>query len=235
MNDISNGFTFVFNNKDLLWHLTQTHLALSLEAILISIVIAVPLGLWLGHIHRGSFIAINISTLGRALPSLAVLSILLPVLGIGREVVVIALVVLAFPPILTNTYAAMDEVDPDAVEAAKGMGLRPLQVVLKVELPLARSLIFAGIRVSTVFVVATATLAGYFGGGGLGNIIQNEASYKLAGVIGASYVIIVLAFLAQLLFLGIERLVTPWALRRERRQPEIGTAVERTVLTSQTV
>lgn len=222
MSNFANAFTFDLHHKTLLWHLTQTHVALSLEAIAISIVVAVPLGLWLGHIHRGSFVAINISTLGRALPSLAVLSILLPLLGIGRTVVIIALVVLAFPPILTNTYAAMDEVDPDVVEAAKGMGLRPLQVVLRVELPLARSLIFAGIRVATVFVVATATLAGYFGGGGLGDIIQNEASYKAAGVIGASYVIIVLAFLAQLLFLAVERAVTPSALRRERqlaRQP----------------
>ena len=115
---------------------------------------------------------------------------------------IIALVVLAAPPILTNTYVAVDQVDADTVDAAKGIGLRPWQVMTRVELPLALPLIFAGIRTSTVFVIATATLGGFFGGGGLGDIISNQASYGLRGVIGASYVLIVLAFLSQALFLA---------------------------------
>ena len=127
--------------------------------------------------HRFSFLAINISNIGRALPSLGVLAILLPIVGIGKTDVIIALVVLAFPPILTNTYVAVDQVDAETVDAAKGIGLRPWQVLLRVELPLALPLIFAGIRTSAVFVIATATLAGFFGGGGLGDIISNEASY----------------------------------------------------------
>ena len=126
---------------------------------------------------------------------------------------IIALVVLAAPPILTNTYVAVDQVDADTVDAAKGIGLRPLQVIMKVELPPALPLIFAGIRTATVFVIATATLGGIFGGGGLGDIISNEASYGLDGVIGACYVLIVLAFVSQAVFLLIERLVTPEGMR----------------------
>jgi osmoprotectant transport system permease protein len=216
MNDFVAGFHFVFDRWDLVWSKTVEHLELSAKAIIIAVVIGVPLGVFLGHIHRFSFLAINVSNIGRALPSLGILSILLPWLGIGTTDVIIALVVLAVPPILTNSYVAVDQVDTDTVDAAKGIGLRPWQVLTKVEMPLALPLIFAGIRTSAVFVVATATLAGFFGGGGLGDIISNPASYRLSGVIGASYVLIVLAFASQLVFFGIEWLVTPPGLRRTR-------------------
>ncbi len=211
------GFTFIGDNTDLLKHDFYTHLALSGEAVAIALVLGVPLGVWLGHIHRFSFVAINISNLGRALPSVAILAIFLPLVGIGKTDVEIALVILAFPPILTNTYVAIDQVDAEVVDASKGIGLTPLQVLLKVELPLALPLIFAGVRTSAVFVVATATLAGFFGGGGLGDIINNIESYKISGVIGASYIVIALAFAVQLLFVLIERLVTPAGLRSGRR------------------
>ena len=126
---------------------------------------------------------------------------------------IIALVVLAIPPILTNSYVAVDQVDADTVDAAKGIGMTPWQVLTRIELPMSLPLIFAGIRTSAVFVVATATLAGIFGGGGMGDIIANRASYGLDGVIGASYVLIVMTFAAQLLFIGLEQLVTPTGLR----------------------
>ncbi len=213
MNDFVAGFHFVFDNWSLVWPKTLAHLELSSKAVLIAVLIGVPLGVFLGHIHRFSFLAINVSNLGRALPSLAVLAILLPVFGIGTTDVIIALVVLAAPPIFTNAYVAVDQVDADTVDAAKGIGLRPRQVLMKVEIPLALPIIFAGIRTSAVFVVATATLAGFFGGGGLGDIISNAASYHLSGVIGASYVLIVLAFGSQALFILLERLVTPVSLR----------------------
>jgi osmoprotectant transport system permease protein len=220
MSDFSKAFTFIGNHVHLLASKTGVLLLLSLEALVIAVVLAIPLGVLLGHIHRFSFLAINTSNIGRALPSLAILSILLPFIGIGKTDVVIALVVLAFPPILTNTYVAIEQVDPDAVEAATGMGMRPTQVITRVELPLALPLIFAGVRTSAVFVVATAPLAGFFGGGGLGDIIANRASYGLDGVIGASYVIIVLALLAQVLFVALERAVTPRGLRAERAQDD---------------
>jgi osmoprotectant transport system permease protein len=210
------AFNFIVDRSDVVLHALYTHLGISAEAVAIALVIGLPLGVFLGHIHRFSFLAINVSNLGRALPSLALLAIFLPIVGIGTTDVLIALTVLAFPPILTNTYVAIDQVDPEIVDAAKGIGLNPMQVLWSVELPLALPLIFAGVRTSAVFVVATATLAGFFGGGGLGDIISNQESYRLSGVIGASYVLIVLAFLVQIAFIGLERLVTPVGLRVTR-------------------
>jgi osmoprotectant transport system permease protein len=221
MSDFIDAFTFIGDHGSLIIDSLKTHLVISLESIAIAIVIGVPLGVWLGHMHRFSFLAINMSNIGRALPSLGVLAILLPITGIGRTGVIITLVLLAFPPILTNAYVAVDQVDPDIADASKGLGFTPMQVLGKVEMPLALPLIFAGIRISTVFVVATATLAGLFGGGGMGDIINDRETYGLDGVIGASYVLIVLAFGAQLVFLGIERLVTPAGIRLTRaRTPE---------------
>lgn len=216
-NDFIEGFKFVFDRwGDVLSEKTVEHLVISGEAVAISILVGLPLGALLGHLHRFSFIAINTSNLARALPSLAVLSILLPYTGIGDTTIIIALVILAGPPILTNSYVAVDQVDADTVDAAKGIGLRPWQVLTRVELPLALPLIFAGIRTSAVFVVATATLKGFFGGGGLGDVISNPSSFRISGVVGASYVLIVMAVLAQLLFLGLEYLVTPVGLRKRR-------------------
>jgi osmoprotectant transport system permease protein len=186
---------------------------ISAEAIGIAMLIALPLGVWLGHIHRGSFLAINGSNLGRALPSLAVISIGLPLFGIGHNVVILALVVLAAPVMLTNAYVAVDRVDEDVVEAARGMGLKPHQVLLRVELPLALPLIFAGIRTAAVYVVATATLAGVVGGGSLGDIIFNQPTYFLSGVVGASILVSALAFAADFSFAGLQRLLTPRGLR----------------------
>ncbi|MDQ6784311.1 MAG: ABC transporter permease subunit [Actinomycetota bacterium] len=217
MSAFSDAFTFVADNGHLLLTKTETHLVISGEAVLISVLVGVPLGVVLGHIHKGSFLAINASNLGRALPSLAVLSILLPVVGITRANVIITLVILGFPPILTNTYVAIEQVDADAVEAAKGMGMRPHQVILGVEMKLALPLIFAGVRTAAVFVVATATLAGVFGGGGLGDILFNRPEYKLSGLIGASYILVVLALAAQVLFKALELIVTPTGLRKRPR------------------
>src|SRR5947209_2410667 len=171
------------DHLDLLWHKLVEHLALSGAAIGVSLAIAVPLGMWLGHLRRGSFLAINVANIGRALPSLALISIGLAVLGIGFLNVMVALVVLAVPPILTNAYTSVAEVDREAVSAAQGMGMRPRQLFRAVELPLALPLLFAGIRTASVYVVATATLAAIAGGGGLGEIIVNQASYQLSGVL----------------------------------------------------
>jgi len=215
-NDFTKAFSFVFNRGDVILSNLGEHVIISAIAVGISIVIAVPVGVLLGHIHRFSFLAINVSNLGRALPSLGILAILLAITGVGNEPVIIALIVLAVPPILTNSYVAVDQVDADVVDAAQGIGLRPMQVLTKVEMPLALPLIFAGIRTSAVFVVATATLAGIFGGGGLGVIINDRESYGLDGIIGASYVLILLAFAAQAVFIVLEWLVTPAGIRAGR-------------------
>ena len=115
---------------------TWDHLLLSGAALAVSICVGVPLGVVLGHLHRGSFVAVNVANVGRALPTLVVIAVGFTFLGLGFTNVMVALVVLAVPPILTNAYVAIDQVDPDAVEAARGMGMTPLQVLRRVEIPL---------------------------------------------------------------------------------------------------
>lgn len=217
-NDFTGGLHFISDRHHLVLDSTIEHLEIAGTAVGLAILIGLPIGVLLGHIHRFSFLAINISNIGRALPSVAILVFFLPVVGVGTPAVVIALIILAFPPILTNAYVAIDQVDADTVDAARGLGLRGWEVLLKVETPLGLPLIFAGIRTSAVFAIATATLSGFFGGGGLGDIISNEASFGLSGVLGATYVLIALAFGSQLLFLLIERSVTPAGLKIGRKQ-----------------
>jgi len=207
---------FVGDNPDLMWEKTVEHLALSGVSIGIALLVALPLGIGLGHLHRGSWIAISLANVGRALPSLALIAIGIAFLGIGFANVAVALVVLAVPPILTNAYVAVDEVDPDAVEAARGMGMGATQVIARVELPLALPLLFAGVRTAAVYVVATATLAGIAGGGGLGDIIVNQASYRLEGVIAAALWVSVLAFAVDAALGLLQRVLTPHGLRPRR-------------------
>jgi osmoprotectant transport system permease protein len=204
---------FFGDNAGLLAQKAVETIALAAVAVFISIALALPLGIYLGHKHRGSLLAINVSNVLRALPSLALIAIALAFFGLSKIDITIALVALALPPILTNAYVAVDSVDPDAVEAARGMGMRPIQVLTKVELPLALPLIFAGIRTAVVYVIATGTLAAIAGGGGLGDIIFNQPSYKLAGVIAGSMVITALAFAAEGLFAVLQRALTPKGIR----------------------
>jgi osmoprotectant transport system permease protein len=148
----------------------------------------------------------------RSLPSLALIAIGLAYFGLSTINIEIALVVLAIPPILTNAYTAVDGIDRDAVEAAEGMGMTQREVLLKIELPLAWPLIFAGVRTAAVYVIATAPLASIAGGGGLGDIILNQPTYHLAGVIAATIVTVALAFAADALIAVAQRAVTPEGL-----------------------
>jgi len=208
---------FVVDERRLILHKTWEHLLLSGAALAIALVIALPVGVWLGHRHRGSFLAVNVANLGRALPSLAVIAVGFVFLGVGFWSVALALVVLAVPPIITNAYVAVDGVQTDAVEAARGMGMTDRQIITRVELPLALPLIFAGIRTATVFVVATATIAAVAGGGGLGDIIVNQAGYGLEGVVGAAICVSVLALAADGAVGLLQRALTPAGLRIESR------------------
>jgi osmoprotectant transport system permease protein len=220
MHAFVDAINFFGDNLDLIWNKTLAHLEISFASIGVAILIGIPLGVWLGHLHRGSFIAINASNIGRALPSLAVISIGIAILGIGFINTMVALVILAAPVMLTNAYVAVDGVDADAVQAARAMGMRPWQVLMRVELPMALPLIFAGLRTGTVYVVATATLATFAGGGGLGDIIVNQASYGDAGVIAGSLTITALAFLIDGALALVQLAVTPTPLRtfgRKRR------------------
>jgi osmoprotectant transport system permease protein len=228
MQTFVDAIEFLFDNLGLIGDKTVEHLVLSGAAIGVALALAIPLGVWLGHLHRGSFIAINVSNVGRALPSLAVISIGLGLLGVGFLNVMVALVILAAPVMLTNAYVAVDQVDPDAVRAARAMGMRPLQMLARVELPLALPLMFAGIRTAAVYVVATAPLAALAGGGGLGDIIVNQPTYGTEGVVAGSIAIAALAFATEGFFALLQYLVTPRGLRKRGEEtllePLVGTA-----------
>jgi osmoprotectant transport system permease protein len=176
------------------WHRLAEHLWFSGVCLAVSCVIALPLALWLGHIGRGGALAVNISNVGRAVPTLAVL-VLLTLTPLGKQgglPTIIALVLFAVPPLLTNAYVGMREVDRSVVEAARGMGMSGGQVFRRVELPLAYPMVMTGLRSATVQVIATATLAAMAGEGGLGRIItagfnRNDTAQVVAGalVVGA--------------------------------------------------
>jgi osmoprotectant transport system permease protein len=209
MNTFVDAFRFIGDNPGLLLSKTGEHLELSLAALGIAIFLALPLGLVLGHRHRGLFVALSVSSVGRALPSLVLIAFGLTIFGIGFWNNTAALTVLAIPPILTNTYFAVDSVDPDVVEAARGMGMSERQILFDVELPLGLPLVIAGIRIAAIFVIATATIAAIAGGGGLGEIIVNQASYGLAGVVGASLCVSALTLLAAVLLSLVLRAASP--------------------------
>jgi len=203
------AFRFMGNHSSLLLTKAGEQVELSAAAVGIALLLALPLGLWLGHLHRGLFLAASVSNVGRALPSLVLIALGLTVFGIGFWNNTVALVVLAIPPILTNAYFAVDAVDRDVVEAARGMGMTEQQVLMRVELPLGLPLVLAGIRISAIFVIATATIASIAGGGGLGDIIVNQASYGLAGVVAASLWVSGLAFAAAGVLTLVRRAATP--------------------------
>ncbi len=226
MSDFSQAFQFIGRNGQVpgaphlptLVHLTLGTVEISALGVGISVAIALPIGLWLGHIHRGSFVAINLGNIWRSLPSLAVLAIGVAFLGLGLRNVELALVVLAVPPIITNAYVAIEGVDRDVVDAARGVGLTEWQILRRVELPLGIPLIFAGIRTAALFVVSTTTIAALTGySGSLGDIINNETSYRLSGVLGAAIVIAALALAVEALLASLQRALTPRGLKLGER------------------
>jgi osmoprotectant transport system permease protein len=200
-------------------HLALETLKVGAIGVGIAVAIAVPLGVWLGHVHRGSFLAINIGNVGRALPSLAVLAIGDAFLGLGLTVVELALVILAVPPIVTNAYLGVDGVDPELVDAARGMGMSGREILTRVELPLAVPLIFAGVRTAAVFVISTATIASLAGfSGTLGDPIANETSYHFSGVLGAAICVAALALAVEGALTLLQRWLTPRGLRVAGRE-----------------
>ncbi len=192
------------------------HLAVSAAAMALAIAIALPLGAWLGHTGRGSFLAVTISNVGRAVPSIALLFVFFAWLGAGFLNVTLALCLLAVPPILTNAYVGFRSVDPEIVDAARGQGLTGLQVARDVELPLAAPLVFGGIRTSAVNVVATATIAPLAGVVTLGDPIINPNIVGQEGQIGAAIVVALVAVATEVGFALLQRAVTPRGLRASR-------------------
>lgn len=214
------SFTFMGNNLSHLLHDTLGTIALSAASLAVALVITLPPAVWLGHLHRGSALAIRTANLGRSLPELALIAIFLALLGIGFVNVMLALVIVGIPPILANAFTAVDGVEEDVVDAARGMGMSPLAVLLKVEIPLALPLMFAGIRTSVLFIIGASPLAAIAGGSGLGEIIVNQASYGFSGVLAASLWVSALAMIVQGLFALLQRVLTPKGLKVGARAGE---------------
>jgi len=191
------------------------HIELSGISVLIALVIAMPIALYLGHTGRGGFIAINVANVGRALPSLALLAFGLVIaialgLGLGFWPTVFALVPLAIPPIVTNTYVAIREVDRDIVEAARGMGLSEGQILRRIEVPLGRPVILSGIRTAAVNVVATATLGALVAGGALGRfIVDGLALQEYDQLMAGALLVALLAVATEVSFAALERATVP--------------------------
>lgn len=203
------------------------HVALSGAALAIAAAIAVPIGIYVGHTARGVALSANAANIGRALPSLAVIAIVLPITaaidnqaGFKVYPTLIAMVVLAIPPVLVNTQTGISEVDRDLVEAGRAMGMRPGQVIRGLELPLAAPAIVTGLRSAAVQVIATATLGAIFGGGGLGRYLVEGIAQRNVGMTFAGVVLVaVLALAAEGAFAATARLIrSPGLVRRDQRR-----------------
>ncbi|MEW1721770.1 ABC transporter permease [Streptomyces sp. NPDC093109] len=199
------------------WHRLQEHVTVSGTALLIACAIALPVAFFLGHLGRGGAVAINISNVGRAVPVFAVLALFMvsPLRNSGSVPTVVALVLFAVPPLLTNAYVGMAEVDRAVVEAARGMGMSGWQLFVRVELPLARPMVMTGLRSASVQVVATATIAAMVGQGGLGRIITaGFNTYDTAQVVAGALLVALLALLVEGALLLLDRLIAPATVRR---------------------
>jgi osmoprotectant transport system permease protein len=205
------------------------HIAISGISLAVALAIALPVGLYIGHTGRGASLAINAANLWRALPSLAVIAIALPITaaidpqaGFKIYPTIIAMVVLAVPPILVNAYTGLREVDRDTVEAARGQGMSERQLLSRVELPLAVPVIVTGIRSGTVQIIATATLGAIFGFGGLGRyLVDGFAQFSLGGaaeMLGGVVLVSGLVIVADLLFAALQRLLTPRGIQTRPRE-----------------
>jgi osmoprotectant transport system permease protein len=195
-------------------HRAFEHVLMSAGSLLVAALLALPVGIVLGHFGKGGNLAINISNVGRAIPSFALLVIAVELVGIGWVPPFIALVALGIPPMVTNSYLGMREVDADVREAARGMGMRDRVVLWRVELPIALPFIMAGIRTSAVNIVATATLAALVAWGGLGRFIVDGFGLQDYPMMYAGAILVgVLSLIVEFSFAGLQRAVTPAGLR----------------------
>ncbi|MGW0824330.1 ABC transporter permease [Streptomyces sp. NPDC002845] len=217
MNAISGAYDWLttganWQGEKGVWHRLAEHLYFSGVTLAVACLIALPVALWLGHLGRGGALAVNVSNVGRAVPTLAVL-VLLTLTPLGEHgdlPTLIALVLFAVPPLLTNAYIGMREVDRSVVEAARGMGMSGGQVFRRVELPLAYPLVMTGLRSAAVQVVATATLAAMAGEGGLGRIIT--AGFNLQNtpqVVAGAFLVAVLALLVEVVLVAAGKVFDP--------------------------
>ncbi len=216
-----------WSGQDGIPHRMLEHVEVSALALLFAAAVALPIGLLIGHTRRGELVAVSIGNLGRALPSFGILAIIFPLTlryapgSIGFPPTLITLFLLGIAPILTNAYVGIQNVDPDAIEAARGMGLSGRQILRSLELPLAAPLIVSGLRTAAVQVVATATLGAVFAFGGLGSyIVLGFAVNDHAEILAGALLVAFLAVLTELSFALLERAVSPRLTSRGRPRGE---------------
>ncbi|MDP9188655.1 MAG: ABC transporter permease [Actinomycetota bacterium] len=203
---------------DQVWEYMQTHLEISFFALAVALVLALPVGVALGHYGKGELFAISLGNSARAIPELALIALVVAFVGFGFLNVAIALMVLGIPPILTNAYVGVRQVDPDAVEAARGMGMSDLGIITRVELPLAVPTIMSGVRTGAINIIATATIAPLAGVVTLGDFIISRNVYGDEGVIAGAILVAVLAMTVEFGLAGLQRLLTPRGLKLARER-----------------
>jgi osmoprotectant transport system permease protein len=193
--------------------LALTQLEVTVFALVLSLVLALPVGLWLGHKGVGELVAIGVGNAGRAIPELVLIAFMAAAIGVGVLNLTIALAVLEIPPILTNSFIGIRQVDRAPVDAARGIGMSELEVLLKVELPLAIPTVMAGVRLATIAIVSTATIAPLAGVLTLGDYIINENVYGENGVVAGAIVVAVMALGLELLLALLQRRLTSPGLK----------------------
>jgi osmoprotectant transport system permease protein len=193
--------------------LTFAQLEVTLLALALALLIALPAGLYFGHRGSGELVAIGLGNAGRAIPELALIALMATVVGVGLLNLTVALAILGIPPILTNTFVGVKEVDRSTVEAARGMGMTELEIIRKVEAPMAISSIFTGIRTATINIVATATIAPLAGVATLGEFILGENVYGTNGVLAGAIMVALLALVLEFSLAGLQRLLTSRGLK----------------------
>ena len=229
LNSFSNAIEFIFEPQvgpraaagkvgglDQVWELMWPQIWISVLALALAVAIALPIGVYFGHRGTGELLAVAIGNAGRAIPELVLIAFMVAFIGVGVKNVTIALLVLGIPPILTNAFVGVRQVDRDAVEAARGMGMTELEVIRRVELPLAVPTIMSGVRTSAITIISTATIASLAGISTLGDFIINRGVFGDTGVLAGAILVALLALTAELLLAGLQRLLTPRGLRLQR-------------------
>lgn len=224
------AFDFIFSERgsvgaesvrvggpDQIWDLLSSQLVISIIALVAAIVIALPIGLYLGHRGTGEFLAVAVGNAGRAVPELALIALMVAFIGTGTLNVTIAVTILGIPPILTNAFVGVRQVDRGAVDAARGIGMTEAEIVRRVELPLAIPTIMGGVRTASVNIIATSTIGSIAGVKTLGDLILGTNVYGEEGVVAGAIVVALLALTFELVLAGIQSILTPRGLARERR------------------
>lgn len=198
---------------DQVLELALKQIEVSALALVVAMIVAIPIGLYFGHKGSGELLAIGLGNASRAVPELAAIALLAAVIGVGLTTLTIALAVLGIPPILTNTFTGITQVDRPTIDAARGVGMTEFQILRKVEIPLAVPGIMSGIRTSSINIIATATIAPLAGVLTLGNFILNENVYGANGVLAGAIVVAILALVFEFALAGVQRRLTSRGLR----------------------